>query len=67
MNFPSVAKAPKGQRKCNLCRKGCNAKDGDWFRSPGSDTQQIFLCKQCEVTSKGAEPYQRAVALRLSR
>ena len=51
-------KTPKGQMKCNLCRKACQVRNGDWFLSTGTGDQQVFLCKECESAAKGS--YRRA-------
>lgn len=54
MKFPNAVKTPKGQMKCNLCRKACQIRNGDWFLSVSAGDQQVFLCKECESASKGS-------------
>lgn len=53
MNLTTVSKMPKGQMKCNLCRSSCATKNGDWFFAPKTPSQQIFLCRSCELSAKG--------------
>jgi hypothetical protein len=50
----SPAKPLKSQIKCNICHKACPTRNGDWFLSPKSADQQIFVCKECEASAKGA-------------
>jgi len=59
MNFPTSPAKPKGQLKCNVCRKNTSPKNGDWWVAKDSANQQVFLCKDCEGEAKNS--FRRAV------
>lgn len=59
----AATKTNKGKLHCNSCQKATSPKDGDWFESPKSAGQQIFLCKVCEPKYKNT--HKRANASRV--
>ena len=56
------AKPARGHFRCNSCKSVCSAKNGDWFISNGSEGQQVFFCKKCEISMK--DSHKRAIPTR---
>jgi hypothetical protein len=51
MNAPRVGRRPKVQLICSTCANKCLPKEGNWFWSADSASQQHFLCRNCELTA----------------
>lgn len=55
----STTTKTKVQIRCNMCKAGVGAKNGDWFFQAKTPDRQIFLCRACESKKKGT--YVRAI------
>ena len=63
MSHIATTSPGKGKMRCNACTKTTATKDGDWFVTTGSSSQQVFLCKLCEHAKRGV--YKRANLMRV--